>query len=370
MHITIPSLILNKAIAVNNISRIKAKADRNGCKLRPHVKTHQSAEIGKWFKAEGIESCAVSSMQMASYFAKAGWSDITVAFPFNILEINKAEQLASTIDLNICIESIEVANFITAHITHQIGVFVEVDAGYYRSGISANDFDTIDQMLTAIKQNRLLKFKGFQQHAGHTYHATNQSEVLKIHQETTALTSRLKERFKDEYPDLIISNGDTPTASICEDFEAINELRPGNFIFYDIMQALIGSCQYEDIAVAMACPVVAKYPERSEIVVYGGAVHFSKDYITAKEGHKLFGLVAKPDAIDKGWSAPIKGAYLKKLSQEHGTIHATPDLLKDVKLGDMLYCLPIHSCLTANLMKGYLTTEGKRINMFTYDQFD
>ena len=40
---------------------------------------------------------------MAEYFAENGWNDITIAFPFNLLEIDKINELAGKINLNILI---------------------------------------------------------------------------------------------------------------------------------------------------------------------------------------------------------------------------------------------------------------------------
>jgi D-serine deaminase-like pyridoxal phosphate-dependent protein len=36
--------------------------------------------------------------------------------------------------------------------------------------------------------------------------------------------------------------------------------------------------------------------------------------------------------------------------------------VEEVKSGDILGILPVHSCLTANLMKSYMTLEGEAIN--------
>ncbi len=80
------------------------KARRHNVTLRPHFKTHQSAEIGSWFRDFGINSIAVSSVEMANYFAKNGWDDITIAFPVNILETDKINKLAGNISLNLLVE--------------------------------------------------------------------------------------------------------------------------------------------------------------------------------------------------------------------------------------------------------------------------
>ena len=83
------------------------KARRNNIRLRPHFKTHQSAEVGEWLREEGVQYITVSSLFMAEYFAAAGWTDITVAFPVNLLEIDRINQLTTKCTLNLLVESVE-----------------------------------------------------------------------------------------------------------------------------------------------------------------------------------------------------------------------------------------------------------------------
>ncbi len=73
------------------------KAKAHNLIFRPHFKTHQSAEIGNWFKDEGVNKITVSSVQMAEYFAESGWKDILIAFPVNIRETEQINRLASKI---------------------------------------------------------------------------------------------------------------------------------------------------------------------------------------------------------------------------------------------------------------------------------
>lgn len=363
MNITKPTLLLDEKKCRQNIERMVKRAKKFNCDLRPHFKTHQSHTVGEWFKEYGIKSCAVSSLQMAEYFAQAGWSDITVAFPLNILEHETVNQLAKQISLNICVESIDAAQSVNEWLKFPIGIFIKTDAGYHRTGISAEDFTGIEAILNELNKNPLIIFKGFLQHAGHTYQAKGKTEIDEIHSYTSEKMIKLKDHFKVKYPEIIISNGDTPTCSVSDNFDHIDEMRPGNFVFFDVMQAEIGSCQYENIAVAMACPVVAKHADRNEVIVYGGAVHFSKDRIE-KDGKIIYGLIAEPK--EKTWGNPISDWYVKKLSQEHGTIHVPDEALDQIKIGDLLYILPIHSCLTANLMSKYYTLDGEEIIIFRY----
>jgi D-serine deaminase-like pyridoxal phosphate-dependent protein len=85
--ITKPTLLLDSEICKRNIRTMQEKAESHHLELRPHFKTHQSLEIGRWFKAQGTSKITVSSIEMALYFSKE-WDDITIAFPVNHLEID------------------------------------------------------------------------------------------------------------------------------------------------------------------------------------------------------------------------------------------------------------------------------------------
>ncbi|HYQ56756.1 MAG TPA: hypothetical protein VEP89_05350, partial [Draconibacterium sp.] len=55
--------------------------------------------------------------------------------------------------------------------------------------------------------------------------------------------------------------------------------------------------------------------------------------------------------------------YLSRLSQEHGIIKVTPVNFKQIKVGDLVEIIPVHSCLTANMMGHMITTDGEFIEM-------
>ena len=360
MNITEPTLILNKKQCLRNIKNMISKADSNNLKFRPHFKTHQSIIIGNWFKKFGVNSITVSSIKMAKYFAKNNWNDITVAFPVNILEINEINKLAQIIKLNILITSNTIIPFLNNNLKFQVGVFIKIDTGYHRSGIDIRDTNIIDDLINKIELSPLLYFEGFLTHDGHTYKTKSIDEIKQIHDLTINKFKDLKDRYINKYKNLITSIGDTPSCSICNNFDGIDEIRPGNFVFYDIMQADLGSCKINQIAIALACPVVDINKERKEIVIYGGAVHLSKEFILNSDSTKNFGLVVTFQ--NNEWSEPINDTFVYSLSQEHGIIKTTNNFLNKIKIGDIIGILPVHSCLTANLMRSYITFENEKID--------
>jgi D-serine deaminase-like pyridoxal phosphate-dependent protein len=346
-----PTLLLNETIARRNIAQMASRAMQNKVAFRPHFKTHQSAEIGEWFRENDVETITVSSVDMAVYFVQNGWRDITIAFPVNIREIEAINQLASDINLNLLVESSEVVSFLAEKLTSNVQIWLKADVGYGRTGIPTADLDKFMALVEQIETSAKLSFKGLLTHAGHIYRARGRAEIETIYHD---MVNRLKHVQKD-LPQALLSIGDTPSCSVMENLSAVDEIRPGNFIFYDLMQCQIGSCSEKDIAVAVACPVVAKHPERGELVIYGGAVHLSKEFITV-DGQQSFGKIAFLNETE--WSEAIAGAYISALSQEHGIIKIDETTMKQVKIGDLLVVLPIHSCLVVNLMKNYRILKG------------
>ena len=169
--IAVPTLLVRKEICLRNIEKMKQKAQQHGVELRPHFKTHQQHEVGRWFKQAGIEKIAVSSLRMAKYFARDGWTDITVAFPLNVRETALIDQLAQEITLNVLVENIEAIEGLKHATRNSLNVFIKVDTGYGRTGLSFEQRDKIDELIVYIAGIGHLNFVGFLGHAGHSYKA-------------------------------------------------------------------------------------------------------------------------------------------------------------------------------------------------------
>jgi len=347
MKLTKPTLLTDKEKCLNNIRKMANKAKKHNLIFRPHFKTHQSKDIGRWFATFGIDKITVSSVDMALYFAQDGWKDITIAFPLNINEIERINIMARDIDLHLTVLNPEAIDALNERLHYDVGIFIEIDTGGDRTGIPYTNTKEIRQMKEKISASPKLHMEGLLTHSGHTYQAKSRKEILKIHEETKERLMGVKEKIREKDEEILISTGDTPSCTLSDHFEGIGEIRPGNFVFYDLQQYKLGICSPEEIAVCLACPVVAKYEERSEIVVHGGAVHFSKDSFR-EEDQSVYGYGVI--LTDKDWSIPERKFILAKLSQEHGTLYVNPGIMEKINIGDFIGVLPVHSCLTADVM--------------------
>lgn len=350
MQLTKPTLLVDKEKCISNIKRMAHKANLAKAVLRPHFKTHHSLEVASWFREQGVTSCTVSSVSMAKYFADGGWENITIAFPYNPLESEEISAIAQKTSLNILIESAEGLQLANDNLTEPVGYFIKIDIGTHRTGIDPNNVALIEELVNGSTER--VNYKGFLAHAGHTYSCSDRKSIENIYHDSISTLTDLKSKYGG-----IISYGDTPSCSVVDDLSAVDEIRAGNYVFFDWMQVGIGSCSLEDISVCLASPVVAVHDDRNELVVHGGAVHLSKETVM-EDGRKCYGKVVS--LSKKGWNYQVIGDMVG-LSQEHGIVKMSADHLAHVKIGDLIGIIPIHSCLAADLQGHYCSTEGQKI---------
>lgn len=358
-----PTLLLDVDKVKTNIRRMALKAQRAGITLRPHAKTHQSAEIADMFLEYGIEALTVSSMEMALYFAENGWDDITVAFPVNVREMASIRYLSKTLKLHLLVDDPVAVRALEKSEIEGVGLWIKVDIGYQRAGIPWRETERLLALAQTIEGQNGFVLEGLLTHFGHTYHAQSAEEVRAIYRESVARFVGVRNSLAASgIQNLHLSIGDSPSCSLIDDFSGVDEIRPGNFVFSDLMQLQIGAAAPSDLALAVACPIVSVYPERNEFLIYGGSVHFSKDHLDI-EGKRIFGRLAELD--ERGWCGPLADTAVVALSQEHGIVKAPREYIESISPGDLAIVLPVHACLTADKHGEYRSLDGDIIRRFS-----
>lgn len=365
IDITQPTLLVNFERVKRNILRMAVKSRQQGIRFRPHFKTHQSAIIGDSFREQGVTAITVSSVNMALYFSRHGWDDITIAFPTNLRQISAINELAKKIHLGVLVENKDTVEFLGSHLIAPVDVWIEIDEGSHRSGIRWDQPDQVLSLAKEIRKSSLLRARGILTHAGRIYCAGSTSEIDYIYHESVGRMNSLRRFLSGMGFELEVSVGDTPGCTICTEFGPVDEIRPGNFVFYDAVQLALGVCKLDDIAAILACPIVARYPQRNEVVIYGGAVHFSKDTVNI-DGQACYGLVVsyqegEQEAVGHDWISLIPGGTVNRLTQEHGVVSLPDEMINQVKVGELLYVIPAHVCLTVSALGRYVTTNGQII---------
>jgi D-serine deaminase-like pyridoxal phosphate-dependent protein len=351
-HVKTPAFLVDKNIVEQNCSRMREKARHSKVAFRPHVKTHKSIEIARMQHGGAIGPITVSTLAEAEFFAGAGFRDITYAVPIAPEKLTRAAELARRIDrLNVLIDSFEALHAIEEH-GGPFDVFLKVDCGYHRAGVDPADPESA-RLGQAIAKSKAARFRGLLTHAGHSYDARCVEEIRKIAAQESGSLTRFRERLAMNQ--LMRSVGSTPTLSVIEKFDNTDEVRPGNYVFFDAEQVAMGSCRREDVAISVLATVVGSYPERNNAIIDAGALALSKDrgaeHIDPQIG---YGILCDLDLNP----LPMR---LAALSQEHGKIETSSHL----PVGTQVRIIPNHSCLTAAMYDAYhVIADGKIVDQW------
>ena len=358
---TKPALVLDEDRARRNIARMAARARRFGVRFRPHFKTHQSREVGRIFREFGVDAITVSSVDMASYFVDDGWADVLIAFPLNILEAAEIARLAARCRLGLLVESADGLPALARAVPVPVDVWIKINVGANRAGAEWNDRALLAAIAREAGRHPELRLRGLLTHNGRTYAARTTAALFRVHAD--AMKKMLKARnalAASGYPGLEVSVGDTPACSRLDDFAGADEIRPGNFVLNDVTQLELRTCGARDVAAAVACPVVSTHPARNEAVIYGGAIHLSKDDFRLDGNGRIYGRVCRPRG--NGWGPILPATAVTAISQEHGIVKTTSAEMRRIRAGDILFVLPAHSCLTVNLWDHYVKLDGSRVS--------
>lgn len=362
MTITIcrPEVVVDLEICRTNIRLMATKAQSAGLIFRPHFKTHQSRAIGGIFREMGVQAITVSSVSMARYFFDDGWNDILIAFPLNLREWDALPQPCENKSLGLLISDPDVIMRLPAELPQSQYFLLELDTGQGRSGLAADNFAGILEAVNLCDRKNL-PLRGFLFHDGHSYQSVNPQGIARVRGYTLGLIRDLRIKLSETFPgrEFLFSGGDTPTCSLDNRYDGIDEIRPGNFVFYDLMQWRLGSCSLTDIAARLVCPVVAVYPDRNRLVVYGGAIHLGKDSLEESDGRRIYGL---PINHNSGCGSESSQARVVSLSQEHGVIEAPSSFIRRFRAGDLIDILPVHSCLMVSMARQILDTRGQKMD--------
>lgn len=324
---------------------MQEKARASAVLLRPHVKTHKTIEGARLQLGADTGPITVSTLAEAEFYADSGFRDITYAVPLAPSKLDRALALQSRIDvLHVLVdhpEAVRAAAEATESRGQPLSVMIKIDCGYHRAGVDPAS-PLVLELARLVASSPGLRFSGFLTHAGHSYHAEGPEQIVPIAvDERRAVIEAAALAENAGISGGWRSIGSTPTISVGEHFSDVDEIRPGNYIFFDAFQASIGSCDWSDCAASVLASVIAIHPDRSQIVIDAGALALSKDRGADRPGKSTYGIV-----VFRGRMQPQM--KLHSLSQEHGQIEVRdPEILREVRIGEKLRIIVNHSCLTA-----------------------
>lgn len=360
LQLPTPCLILDKAKLRRNIERMAKAAKANGVTLRPHLKTAKSMDVARLVLADQAGGIAVSTLKEAEYFAGSGIKDIqyTVGIvPDKLGRVAAIQKSGARITL--VTDNVEVARAIAdagQHLGATFLVQIEVDCGEGRAGVFANS-DELIEIARVIDSSPNAVLAGTMTHAGHSYRCRTVAEVENVAEAERAAVVSAAERIRAagiKCP--TVSLGSTPTALHARSLDGVTEARPGVYMFGDMFQAQINSCDVSDLAVSVLTEVNGHRPQLRHMLVDAGALALSKDRSTENTPNDVgFGMVADVDGRPLVPQLSVSRVY-----QEHGQVPVpSGDTSRDLPIGTRLRIYPNHVCMTAAMYEHYHVVDSE-----------
>lgn len=344
-----PCLLLDEARLRGNVATMKRHLEMLGVGFRPHLKTAKCLEVARIAMTHPGGPATVSTLREAEFFAAGGVRDMIYAVGIAPQKLDRVGAIRKRFgaDLAVILDSVEQADAVVEWVkanADALPVLIEVDADGHRSGVAPNDAAT----LTAIGR-RLIEggadLRGVLLHAGDSYGLSDPAAIAAAAEaERAAAVGAATQLRHAGLPCPVVSIGSTPTARFAKELAGITEVRAGVFMIGDLVQAGIGACAIDDIALSVLGSVIGQQRAKGWIIVDAGWMALSRDRGTARQ------------AVDQGYGLvcdlagqPYPDLIVKDANQEHGIVAVRPGsgaALPDLPIGAQLRILPNHACAT------------------------
>ena len=355
-----PALVLDRGRLERNAARMRATVEQLGVQLRPHVKTSKSIDVLRVLAGGADVPITVSTLAEARYFFERGARDILYAVgiaPVKLPQI--ADLMAAGCTLRLILDTVEAAQAVQDFGTANgltLDALIEIDSDGQRAGIAPNDPRLMD-IARALSSGPGARLAGVMTHAGASYGCRELAEFEEMaEQERAAVVTAVERLRAGSFECAIVSVGSTPTVHYARNLDGVTEARVGVYAFGDLVQAGLGTCAIEDIAIGVLASVNGHNRAHNRVLIDAGFLALSRDRGTVDMPVDWgYGAVCDPATRE-----PIDGVTVSGNSQEHGIVTARSGELdfERFPVGSRVLILPNHACATAAAYDRYFVTDG------------
>lgn len=356
-EVATPSLLVDKMAFITNCQRMLKRAkEEMGVELRGQTKTHKTVE-GAVIQTGGTKrGLVVSTLMEAEMYADAGFDDILYGYPLLPVDMDRNFQLSKRLDAyHVMVNNVEGAKCLIDNAPPEgkkWSAFLKVDVGYARAGVSHTDEKCLEIAKMLSDENSRVDFQGLYVHCGNSYKSNSVEGVQEVRDNSIIALSETAKRMREA--GIVVKRqgiGSTPSCSHqsgSQQQTGLTEIHPGNYVFYDLQQLMLGSCTEEDIAAVVVTRVIGHFPgERNQLLIDAGFTALSE---------QGFNQLGGTFAIIKDHS----NLQVVGMTQEIGFVQpkSGPINFEDFPIGSMLYLLQYHSCDTAANFPVYYVHEN------------
>jgi D-serine deaminase-like pyridoxal phosphate-dependent protein len=309
-----PSLVIDHAALMANLTMMQAACDAAGVRLRAHGKMHKCSALGRLQVELGAVGLCCQTIGEAEAYAAAGIGDLLISAPLPFWGRKRAAALAQTCKLSVVCDSVtQIARLGEAAVIAgvEIGCLIDVNIGMHRVGCSVDEAPVLAGLAVARDG---LRYEGVQAYFGHLQHL--EGRAMANAEGTTILAELIHTLGEMGLAPPIVTGGGTGTYALDLAAGVFTELQCGS---YALMDCEYGDCGGPD----------GDWPFKPALFIAATVISAKhKSHVTIDVGLKATSMDVAPRVVA---GAPA-GSLWRSLGDEHGAI-LHPAILHHMKGG-------------------------------------
>ncbi|HEV8177861.1 MAG TPA: alanine racemase [Gemmatimonadales bacterium] len=329
-----------------NLDRMAAYAASHRLALRPHTKTHKSPLIGAEQLRRGAVGLTCATPLEAEVMSEV-CDDILLAYQaIGAPKLQRLMALPDRVRLTVALDSPDAVERIARAAQARrraVGVYVELDLGMHRVGVTASE--EMLKLVRLVSARPPLEYRGIMFYPGHIRAPVGQ-QGKDLERLATSLGDALQILDRSGLSPSVVSGGSTPTVWDTDQIGGLTEVRPGTYVYNDRTTVQVGACAWDDCALTVLASVIST-------AVPGQAV--------VDAGSKALGR-EPPQTEGDGYGAllDLPEVTVQRLSEEHGILDLSRTTWRPA-VGEQVRIVPNHVCVAVHLHEVIYGTRGNRI---------
>jgi len=332
-ELTTPALLLDLPVVRANIARMAART-RGPTRLRPHLKSHKSAELARMQIEAGAIGLTAATVWEAAAVVAAGLDDVLIANEVVGEEkVRRLAELARAARLTVAVDHVPSAEALSAAAGAagtRIGVLVDVDVGLGRCGVRTEQ----EALALAERVAKLpgLQLRGVMGYEGHCALEPDRGKrAAAVRTAMARLVGVAGVLHSAGFPVEVVSAGGTGTFDLTGCYPGVTELQAGSYVFVDAARTGL----VPDFAVGLTVLATVVSRHGTTAVLDCGKKTVGVDFAPPR----IVGEVAK----------------LRYVSEEHTVFDVNSDCRLEV--GQRVELIPRYCPTTINLHDAYYVVQ-------------
>jgi D-serine deaminase-like pyridoxal phosphate-dependent protein len=341
-----PAALVDLDRLERNIARMAAYAGKHALTLRPHIKTHKSTVVAASQLAHGAAGLTCATPAEAGVMS-AVCGDILLAYPAVGPKLARLMALAREVSLTVALDSTAAIDDLARAARaadRQVRVYVELDVGMHRVGVTA--WDEAVALARRVRERAPLEYAGITFYPGHI-RSDLSSQDAALTTLGAAIASATAALDRAGLAPAVVSGGSTPTVWRTHEIGGITEMRPGTYVYNDRGTSEIGACAPDDCALTVLATVVSTSVP-NQAVIDAGAKALGREPMRGVEGEGWAALLDRPEVL------------VTRMSEEHGILDLSRTSWRPA-VGETVRVVPNHVCIVVHLNDVVYGVRGDRV---------